>query len=192
MVTSSASRQPRQQGSLLLALASLLLPVGIVCAADPDISATPDQLKVAFTYNFSRYFTWPADGKWNSSDFFDICVAHRDVAGGEFASLAGEQAQGKTIRIRELGETPADVAGRCHIWYVDAASYPTVQPLLAALSDSDVLVVSDLPGATQNGAVVELVSVDNRMRFRVSTANAAARGLSASSFLLRLALPEGR
>lgn len=156
------------------------------------LRADVDQLKVAFVYNFSKYFTWPPGAKWNDSPHFNICIDSVDVASGHFPSLGGQVTQDKTIRILDLSQGGTDIAEECHIWYIAGEDYPARQALIQETGGTDVLTVSDRENFSNLGGVLELVIVQNKIKFRVNTEAAARKRLGASSFLLRLALPAGQ
>jgi hypothetical protein len=157
-----------------------------IASAQPERVAGVDQLKAAFVYNFTKYFTWPRAAMSERDDFV-LCLDSEDVAGGEFASLAGQRTQDRAIVLRATPDSVEDIAAACQLWYVAAPDFDARRPRIEALATSPVLVVSDAPGSRNAGAVIELAVVNSRIQFRINTGLLAAKGLSASAFLLRLA-----
>jgi len=165
----------------------LSCPVAMVSAAENDGVAGINQLKVAFVYNFSKYFTWPDSPKWADSDQFSFCIHDNSVADGNFASLLTQMTQNRIIVVRDAPRDAQAIIDQCHIWYVDNENYAGSRLLLEEIRNADVLTISDMAGSSQENIVIELMVVNNRIQFRINNGLIADKGLNASSFLLRLA-----
>ena len=160
---------------------------GVIAAQNSD-SVDLDQLKVAFIFNFSKYFTWPDNGKWRDIETLNVCISNPKVANGHFGSLAGQTSQARTINVIDLSKLYLNIGENCHIWFIDQASFQKNQASLEALGASDVLTVSDYSGFLSAGGIMEFVEVDNRMKFKINTQAAQDKRLTISSSLMRLAL----
>tara|TARA_R110002073_G_scaffold12108_2_gene54116 strand:- start:265 stop:819 length:555 start_codon:yes stop_codon:yes gene_type:complete len=173
---------------LSIALVALSISHGGFLYAQNTDAVDLDQLKVAFVFNFSKYFTWPENGKWSDIENFNICVNDSKASNAYFTALAGEISQGKTIDIIDISEGSIDIGKTCHIWFIDQASFSKNRARLEALGSSDVLTVSDYPGFYLAGGIMEFVRVGNRMKFRINSQAAEDKRLSVSSFLMTLAM----
>ncbi|MBT8145974.1 MAG: YfiR family protein [Gammaproteobacteria bacterium] len=149
-----------------------------------------DQLKVAFVYNFSKYFSWPQDGKWLEVETFNICVDDANVANGQFKTLTGQSVQERTIRLVDLSQDDVDIGTSCHIWFVDRANYRSDLKRLEGVYGNSVLTIGEHPGFVSQGGIVELVLVDNRLRFKIDADLAEREQLAVSSRLMSLAIQE--
>ena len=171
-----------------IALVALSISHGGSIYAQNTDAVDLNQLKVAFVFNFSKYFTWPENGKWGHIETFNICINNSKAANAYFTALAGQSSQGKTIDIVDLSEGDIDIANTCHIWFIDQASFSRNKVRFEALGSSDVLTVSDYPGFYLAGGIMEFVRVGNRMKFRINNQAAQDKQLSVSSFLMTLAM----
>ena len=149
------------------------------------IAADVEELKIAFVYNFSKYTSWPASA-FASAEDFTFCIAGDPSLIDKFAILAGQQTNQKTIRVVPM-QAPDRAVQECHILYVSADYKTDTAQLLASLGDRPLLTVGDSMGFAEQGGVIELMEVDNKISFRINKEQAAAKKLNISSRLLRLA-----
>ena len=171
-----------------IVLVTLSLSHGEIAIAQNNDAIDLDQLKVAFIFNFSKYFSWPEDGKWREIETFNICINEPKVGNSYFNALAGQTSQSKKINIISLTRASIDIGQSCHIWFIDQARFVQSQAELDALGTSDVLTVSDYPGFLSSGGIMEFVRVGNRMKFKINPQAAQEKRLTVSSFLMTLAL----
>jgi len=81
----------------------------------------------------------------------------------------------------------------CQLIYItadDAVRLSSISEQLIA-NRAAALTISDAPSFIALGGIVQLVTVNNRQRFRINQALAEKNGLSISAKLLQLALPQG-
>ena len=150
----------------------------------PEIS----RLKAAFVFNFSKYFTWPENEKWATTKTFNVCVSSSSFEHSAFGQLAAQETQDRQIWVVDLVHESVDIATFCHIWFVDRDTFDTALDGLESLQNSNVLTVSDYPEFITYGGIVELLVVDNKLRFKIDTDIAQREQLEVSSRLLSLAL----
>ena len=111
-----------------------------------------------------------------------MATALTDEAGDLSYTALIAQAQGMTQTLADSGVT---------IGTVVAVSFPSrrdqIVSLLAA-SNRPVLSIADVPGFALKSGMVNLVKVDEKMRFEINQKEVEARGLTMSARLLQLAL----
>ncbi|MGH9449601.1 MAG: YfiR/HmsC family protein [Terriglobia bacterium] len=168
-------------GVVLWAAGSAVSSLGAAGASAPSEYA----VKAAYLYNFSRFVRWPpAD---TTADFFRICVLGTDPFGRVLDRvIAGESMDGVRIVARRIS-LPDEVTG-CRILFISSSEAGKLAQILAALSNRDVLTVSDLPEFTDDGGMIGFVLEGNRVRFEVNAATAQRAGLKVSSQVLKLAV----
>jgi hypothetical protein len=173
----------------LRSLAALLLAAGLCAGFCRSLHAqqakpTEDQVKAAYLYNFGRYVKWPPDSAHGGG--FTICVlSDGTLAPTLTAAVAGQKLNGKAVLVRRLA-SPQEAAG-CHILFVDSGESGRVRDLLAALDQSPVLTVSDMPGFLQQGGMIQFVLERDNIRFKVDLSNVSSARLTLSSELLKVA-----
>ncbi|MGE3277109.1 MAG: YfiR family protein [Vicinamibacterales bacterium] len=144
------------------------------------------QLKAAFVSKFAEFVEWPPvalDGR----DSVDLCVAEPSPFGTALRDLvAGTQLRGRTLVAREV--SAPDGIDTCHVLFVPAAPSLGRQAWLARASTRPILTIGDTPGFLEDGGILNLLVVDDRIRFDVDLVASTRAGLRLSSQLLQLAL----
>lgn len=169
--------------TILLASCALLGPAPL-----PAQQAKPGeyQVKAAYLYNFGKFVRWPATAAPGENGSFAICVLGPDPFGSVLDStLAGEALDGKPVIVRRIAK-PQD-APACRILFIDTSEQNHLGEILAALDQSAVLTVSDMPDFSRRGGMIQFVLEGERVRFEVNLSSAEMARLTLSSELLKVA-----
>jgi hypothetical protein len=144
------------------------------------------QVKATYLYNFGRFVKWPGTVPAGKGDSFSVCVIGQDPFGSILDStLAGEALDGKPVVLRRISK-PQD-AGECRILFISSTEEKHLSEILTALNQSGVLTVSDMPGFTRRGGMIQFVLEGDRVRFEINLASAESARLVLSSELLKVA-----
>ncbi len=144
------------------------------------------QVKATYLYNFGRFVRWPGTVSAGKGDSFSVCVIGQDPFGSILDStLAGEALDGKPVVLRRISK-PQD-AGECRILFISSTEEKHLSEILTALNQSGVLTVSDMPGFTRHGGMIQFVLEGDRVRFEINLASAENARLVLSSELLKVA-----
>lgn len=147
---------------------------------------TEYQVKAVYLYNFSRFVEWPARRISASGNSFTICVLGKDPFGSALdTTVAGESIAGRRVVVRRTSK-PQDALD-CQIVFVSASEDKQLKEDLAALTGG-VLTVSDIPGFSERGGMIQFVAEGGKIRFEVNLSNAKDSGLVLSSDLLKVAV----
>jgi hypothetical protein len=165
---------------LLCGLGCLTLPVSRAWSAAP----TADQVKAVFVFNFSHFVQWPPETFASPSEPFVIGV----LGGFQQAALLeeavrGEQVEGHPLQVRRFAS--AEEIGDCQILFIADNQGARLEEVLARLNRRGTLTVSDLPGASRRGVMIQLATERSRIRLLINVEEAQAAGLTISSNLLR-------
>ena len=172
--------------SKFMALAVAWVLVGVSCLHAQQSKPTEYQVKAAYLYNFGRFVKWPPGLAAGKGDSFPVCVLGRDPFGSILDStLAGEALQGKPVVIRRIAR-PQD-APDCRILFVSSTEENHLKEILAAIDQAGVLTVSDMPGFSRRGGMIQFVVEGDRIRFEINLATAESAKLVLSSELLKVA-----
>ncbi|MEO8315030.1 MAG: YfiR family protein [Pseudomonadota bacterium] len=155
------------------------------CIPADGVTATEQQVKAVFVYNFSHFVDWPNTAFAADADPFVIGV----VGGDAFAVLLedvvrGERVGDHPIQVRRFSASEA--IGSVHILFVDRSGGAQLERAVAA-NGRGTLTVSDMDNATQHGAMIQLANINNRIRLRINVESARSAGLLLNSNLLRQA-----
>jgi hypothetical protein len=170
--------------SFLAIVASTFMPAVGVHAQPSKPNA--GQVQAAYLYNFGKFVKWPADAPANRSGSFTICVLDEDPFGATLQStLAGESVGGKPVIVKRLPRAQ-DVAA-CHILFINSSQQKDLKGILAAVDDSSVLTVSDMPDFSKRGGMIQFLLEGDRIRFEINLEGAERSRLVFPSELLKVA-----
>jgi hypothetical protein len=161
-----------------------LLHITVLHAQQPKVSEY--QVKATYLYNFGRFVQWPPNATTAKGDSFSICVLGRDPFGPSLDStLAGETMDGKPLAAKRIS-TPRDAEG-CRILFISSTEENHLKEILAALDESSILTVSDMPAFSRRGGMIQFVLDGGKVRFEINLAKAETAKLTLSSELLKVA-----
>ena len=171
---------------LLLILALLAALPGAPLAA--AMSASLEQaVKAAFLPKFARYVDWPPAAVPPSGAPLTLCIVGRDPFGDVIEQAAAGQRIGPhPVALRRVA-TADQAKGECQVAFLAGSSRQSTRTMLARLSGSPVLTVTDARNGDARG-VIHFVLHDGRVRFHIDNEQAARNKLAISSRLLSLAL----
>lgn len=167
--------------SLLAAAATILAP-----AATAQPAATEAQVKAAFLYRFGGFVEWP-EGTFARADApFAIGVLGGEAVAAELERItAGRRVQDRPVAVRRLrrGEATAGL----QVLFVGSDEAARLPEVLAAAKSQALLVVAESDSALAQGATINFVPADDKVRFDVALPAAERGGLRISSRLLAVA-----
>lgn len=171
---------------VMLGAAFCAAGLGALASGGSGTSTPPEYaVKAAYLYNFSQFVEWPSTAA--TADFFRICVLGTDPFGRVLDEVvAGQKLDGVRVVARRISRP--DEANGCRVLFISSSESDGLPRILAALVNSAVLTVSEIPRFTQSGGMIGFVLEDNRVRFEVNAAAARRAGLKLSSQLLKLAV----
>jgi hypothetical protein len=147
---------------------------------------TEYEVEAAYLSHFGGFVEWPARAG-SANDPFYVCVLGQDVFGPLLdAALKGETIGGAPMAARRL--SGVEEAAGCRILFISTSKGSQLIATLAAVGKLNILTVSDIPGFTRRGGMIQFVLEGNRVRFEINLAAAQRAGLTLSSELLKVAV----
>jgi hypothetical protein len=144
------------------------------------------QVKAAYLFNFGKFVKWPAAIPAEKDNSFTFCVLGQDPFGPALDSiLAGEDLSGKPVAIRRIAK-PQD-SGPCRVLFISSTEESHLKEILTVIDDSGVLTVSDIPGFSRRGGMIQFVVEGNKVRVEINLTSAENAKLTLSSELLKVA-----
>lgn len=141
-------------------------------------------VEAVYVYNFAKFVRWPAG---SAGAPVQICVAAQSVFVDSLTKVvAGESIDTRPLKVRAI-QRPEDLAA-CDIMFIDVSAKERLAGLLAATTDKPVLTVSDIPGFLDGGGMIQLLLIDNRVRFSVDLGHVQRSRIALSSELLKVAV----
>jgi len=169
-----------------LVIAGLLLGTAFCPAPAAAQSASEDQLKAVYLFNFAKFIDWPMELFRTPDAPMNFCVLGRSPASDELdASIRGKGINTHTIAIRHL-HGPEDIKD-CHLVFLAAGAGKQQMKLLQAARGVPVLLVSETPGFARAGGTIDFLVENGKLIFEVNMSAAESVHLKISSKLLALA-----
>lgn len=178
-------------GALACALAGAGWPMA-AAAQDPAgqvaAAASPAELEVkaAYLYKFASFIDWPDDAFADAAQPVVVGVLGADKVAVELQRLVqGKSVRGRGFVVRRL--QPGDDVRGLHILFVGDLDRELVAPVLAAAAGQHLLTVSDSKRVFANGTMVNLLVVNQRVRFEVALQPVQRSRLRLSALMLTAA-----
>ncbi len=141
-------------------------------------------LKAAFLFNFAKFSEWPAESFPDPQAPFVLCTIGNDPFGPELDHLAG-----KVIRERHLVINRVHSNGNligCHLLYVSPGELVQMRTILRTLQKAPVLTVCDVEGCAEDGLMLNMRMVENRVALDLNFEAVQRTPLKLSSQLIKL------
>jgi uncharacterized protein DUF4154 len=169
------------------ALIALALLFGMASAdrAHAQGSNGDAAVKAKFTVMLARFIQWPQGALAADPAPLQLCVLHNSPAiAAAFARHAGELVGGRAVSVRP---NPAHALATCNVLFVDASAARSGASAIERTAGAPILFVGAVDGFAQRGGMVELVNVNDALRFDVNLGALRAAHLGLSSHVLKLA-----
>ena len=169
----------------ILAIAAAAALLWMLPLAEAQTSPPGEyQVKAVYLYNFGKFVTWPAGA--GSGNSFVICVLGHDPFGDSLdRTIAGDSINSQQLVAKRI--TTAREATGCRILFVSDSEAANLKQILIDVQKLPIVTVSDMPGFTAKGGMIQFVLKENRVRFEVNLGPAERAGLTFSSQLLKVA-----
>jgi hypothetical protein len=161
----------------------------ILCLADwavaQELVYQEEEAKAAFIYRFATFVQWPETLR--SDEVFAVAILGADGVASELEEfLPGRSIQGRPLEVRRL-RTIAELRDEAVI-FIGADENFRLPQLVRKVEGRPMLVVTEAPGALEDGSMINFRMVDRRVRFEISLTAAERAGLEFSSRLLSAAM----
>jgi len=147
-------------------------------------------VKAAFVFKFLGYVEWPSPALAGDAPYV-IGVAGADGVATELERLtAGRMLNGRRITVKRWHD--GDATRGMHVLYVGRAQ-PNARELLQSFQRQPVLTITEGERGLEQGSIVNLVTLEDRVGFEISQLAAERAGLAISSRMLavaRLVIPK--
>jgi hypothetical protein len=146
--------------------------------------ASEYNLKAAFIYNFTKYIEWKAAA--GDGDFTIGIFGASPINDPLVEIVKTEMVDGKKITLKHFSK-PADISF-CHILFISRNASASLEDILAKTAGKGMLIVSEQDGYAEEGAAINFVIVNRKLKFQANVKAINDAGLMASSQLLKLAI----
>ena len=148
-------------------------------------SSQDDKYKAMFVYNFTRSVEWPAS---EMKGDFVICVMNQDDVLKQMKAMAnGKMVDNCPISI--IGVNNINNIPKSHILYLPSnLTNADISAAVTKIGDAATLIVSDRPGTIKYGSCINLVLIDDKIKFEINDKAIKDRNLQLNKTLIDLAV----
>jgi len=166
-------------GRILLLIALLMAPtINSKSFADNDL--TENDIKALFILNFIKYVNWPPDVDKSA---IRIGIAGDSPVLESLLKVIRNRRENKNIKVEKMDPNAGTIY---QIIFVTAEESGKIMRWNRKYAGKGVLIISD--GCKSNcAAAINLLNIDNKMRFEINTFAAQACGIKISTRLMELA-----
>ncbi len=170
-------------GTLLLAaiLLGSFVPTGFAVEKDAPM---PAKVMAAFIYKFISYIQWPEEA---GTGEFKITVLGDSLLAGPLEEIAGRKTVAQKPIVFAHVEKLADLTP-CDILVLSGHWSEQLAQVTDSLGDAPTLIVTHCPGCAGNGAGINFVTREGRIRFEVNVAALQRAQLVPAARFLKLAI----
>jgi YfiR/HmsC-like len=185
------ARAMRKHPALIWKAVFLLSLIRLLCVFELDCPAqnapTEYQIKAAFIYNFARFIDWPTQAFSSDTSPMIIGVLGKNVFGDSIQQIiSGRSIQGHPLEFKEFSSV-TDVTN-CQVLFISPSEKDHLSKILNHLGNTNILTVSEPDNFLDEGGMIRLFIVEDKVRFEINNQAAKKAGLTISSKLLSLAI----
>ncbi len=148
------------------------------------MQTTIPKAQTLFIYNFSRLIEWPAN--YRTGNFIIGVLGSSEVAAELEAYTKGKKVGTQNIEILRY-KAPTEIQN-CHILFVPFSRTKQISEVLAGMSGKSTLIITEKNGALAEGAAINFIILEDKMRFELKPENANKFGIKFSSKLQEMSL----
>ena len=158
----------------------MLLAAGTVISIADNKATQKQKVVAAAIFKFIKFVEWESNSAVSEESFY-MCLQQYDSA---FEPFIKRKIHGKTIKLLLLNAEKQ--AENCDALYLNTAQN-NHEEILKSYKNKSVLTISEQPGFSSQGGVMELGNHNNRLTFIINQRVAKANNLNIGFQLLSLA-----
>jgi hypothetical protein len=169
--------------TLFIVLALALASPGL-CAAQ---QASEYDIKAVYLYNFLLFITWPP----SEAQAFVVGIVGDDPFGKAFQEVEGKTIKGseRRLQIKRFGRYGSrEGLEGCNILFISASEKGNFESITAAVKNKPVLTVAESPGFLARGGMINLVVINDKVRWEINRTRIEEAGLKLTAQLLKSAV----
>lgn len=180
-------RQRRQAIALiLLAIVAAAMLLGSPAEAQAQAIHEEGRVKAAFLVRFGQFIDWPADTFKATDGVFVIgVIGSTSVLDGLQQLASNRAAAGRAVSVHAIRS--GNDLPHMHVLFVGTSERGRMAEHVASVAGRPVLVVGEWDEAVAQGAAINFMLIERRVRFEIALDTAQKAGLVVSSRLLSVA-----
>jgi hypothetical protein len=153
-----------------------------------ELSSPEYSIKAAFLLNFGKFIEWPPPPSGASPAFLDICILGKNPFGDALNSISEQAIQSRKVKVSSVNSVKdIHMIQNCDILFISRSEKEKVPEILRITDGYPILTVADQNGLAKLGVIINLITIDDKVRFEINLRSAKKAGFKLSSQLLKLA-----
>ncbi|MCA9775224.1 MAG: YfiR family protein [Candidatus Eremiobacteraeota bacterium] len=170
---------------LLAGLMTLTLTMAVFAPFKAEASEAREYaVKAAYLFKFMNLIEWPNEEKISN---FAIGVVGPGPFGPSLGDIEGKLVRGKPLRVVTYPMVKSPAPTEQMILFIDRANDAKLEGVLRDLKGQNVLTVGESKEFAERGGCINLVTVKNRVRFRINVDAVRRAQLKISPRLVKIA-----
>lgn len=141
------------------------------------------RVKAVYVYKFAQYVDWPKEFK--TGDFIIGVLGDEKLYNEMQTTYSNKMIGNQTIKIKKY-DAVANVE-QCHILFISEKNSDKVSELAKKFKSKSTLIVSEKEGKMKDGAIINFVMRDTKLKYEVSKTNATKHKLTVGQSLTSIA-----
>ncbi len=168
--------------TLFTSLFLVLSLLGVTLAQESEYN-----LKANFLERFTRFIEWPEESAVNDiSQPFILGIIGENPFGTILEQIYSQKTiKDKKVEIRYISDKN-EIPG-CHLLFISKSEKKVLSKILSFTREKPILTVGDTKNFAEQGVLINLYIVENKIRFEINELEARDSGLFISYRLLNLA-----
>lgn len=181
----------RRASARLPGVLTVLCAAMIALATDPtaafsqETQITQYHIKAAFLYNFAKFVDWPSTAFRDPTTPFTLCIAGAEAFISARETLVGKTIKGRNVSVRRVDNNAA--LNECHMLFMAEADDVGAELDVARIKGK-VLTVGESDDFLKKGGLINLKTVDNKIRFELDRDSGEQLGFKFRAQLLQRAI----
>jgi hypothetical protein len=158
--------------------------IALLVVTSAYMQTTIPKAQTLFIYNFSRLIEWPASYK--TGNFIIGTLGVTDVTAELESYSKGKKVGTQDIEVINY-KTPEEIQN-CQILFIPFSRTKQIAEVITALKGKSTLIITEKAGSLNEGAAINFVIIQDKMKFELKAENASKYGIKFSSKLNEMAL----
>lgn len=172
--------------TVLFAAAAVLLATAALAQSPP--AQDEAKVKAGFLLRFAQFVAWPEEALPQPDTPLVVGLAGAEGIAGDLSQQAvtSRATLGRPVIVRTV--KVGDDVSALHVLFVGMEERLRIAQYAGAIRGEHILLVTESPGALDQGSMINFVVADRRVKFEIALDTAEKAGLVLSSRLLAVAI----
>jgi len=171
---------------LLILISTLFFSSWMIVKPDQAEEFTA-RIKASYIYNFTKYIEWPSDSKQGS--LVVGVLGTNPVFLTELNKTADKNnTKPENRKIEVISMASASDITKCHLIFILSDNSGDIADVANKVKNKNTLIVTEKPGMTKQGAGINFVIVDEKLKFELNKPSIESHNLKVAVALEALAV----